>query len=1238
MKWSVERSILAGFALALVILIAISMDSYRVTLSVEDATALRAHSNQVRLELQTLLSHLQDAETGQRGFLITGDETYLDPYNTAASAVSGEVAALRSLTADNPAQQQRLDTLEPLIAAKLAEMQQTIDLRRTQGFAAAQALVNTNRGQQNMDQIRGVLGAMQAEEDNLYQARDAALARQLVTVRWVAVGGGALAVLIVLLALLVIQRELNQRQSAEANLAHERDLLQVLMDHIPDTLYFKDRQSRFVRINRAQAQVLGLADPAAAIGKTDFDFQHPDVSRRSFDREQELLASGQPLIDWIEYVPTPSGAPRWFSSTKVPIHDASGQITGLVGMSRDVTEHQQAQAALEAEVTQRTRSLRMLNNCNQALVRATDEAGLLDAICSSIVDFGGVRLAWVGLAEHDPAKTMRVAAQAGDLTYFSHSRALDWADDPLAITPAGAAIRTGQVVIVNDQHEDPSFAAWRAQARQDGCASAICLPLGLEASPLGALCLYAAAPDAFQAQADVELLVELSHNMTYGLTALRTRAALSRSEAQLSETSRMAGVGGWELELDTQVLHWSEETYRIHELDLSVSPDLASAINYYAPEARPIITGAVEQAAAGTPFNLELPIITALGHHRWVHAQGRAEMRDGRAARLWGTFQDITDRRQAAEVVRQNAARAEALARLSKLMAEVSTHYGQLLETVTQLLAEMIGDGCALYLVSDDGQWVTPAAMYHVDTGAASALQALKASRPTRADEGLSGRVMQTGQSLLIPEVDPAQLKANLPPEYADYLAHYTICSLLCVALRAEGQPLGTVVMSRSTPGRAYTSDDQAFLEEIAGRVALVISNARLYAGLEQRVHDRTQALEAEIVERQNAEEELSRTGQFLESIIENIPDMIFVKDAEELRFVRLNRAGEALLGLARADLLGKSDYDLFPPGEADASTAKDRQVLAGHQLEDIPEEPIQTRNLGERVLHTKKLPILDEAGQPRYLLGISEDITERKQSEEEIRALNQALAQKVVLLDAANRELEAFSYSVSHDLRAPLRALDGFSQILLEDYADQVGEQGADFLRRVRAASQKMGELIDALLTLARVSRLEMRQELVDLSNLAQTSLAELRAAEPQRQVAVVIPSGLRAQGDPRLLRAVLDNLLGNAWKFTSKTDQARIEFGRAAAATDTPTPATGPELIFFVRDNGAGFDMAYADRLFGAFQRLHAQAEFAGSGIGLATVQRIVARHGGRVWAESRPGAGAAFYFTLPASGSNS
>ncbi|MEK6770528.1 MAG: ATP-binding protein, partial [Pseudomonadota bacterium] len=236
---------------------------------------------------------------------------------------------------------------------------------------------------------------------------------------------------------------------------------------------------------------------------------------------------------------------------------------------------------------------------------------------------------------------------------------------------------------------------------------------------------------------------------------------------------------------------------------------------------------------------------------------------------------------------------------------------------------------------------------------------------------------------------------------------------------------------------------------------------------------------------------------------------------------------------------------------------------------------------------------------------------------------LERQVAERTTELNAANKELEAFSYSVSHDLRAPLRTIDGFSQAVLEDYAGRLDDQGRDYLNRVRTATQHMGQLIDDLIKLARVARAEIKREAVDLSALAGEVLAELQKREPGRRVECHIEPGLAAEGDARLLRVVLDNLLGNAWKFTGRQPRARIEFGALRDADGAPG--------FFVRDNGAGFDMTYADKLFGAFQRLHTLSEFPGTGVGLATVQRIVHRHGGRVRAEGALGKGATFYFTL-------
>jgi signal transduction histidine kinase len=385
--------------------------------------------------------------------------------------------------------------------------------------------------------------------------------------------------------------------------------------------------------------------------------------------------------------------------------------------------------------------------------------------------------------------------------------------------------------------------------------------------------------------------------------------------------------------------------------------------------------------------------------------------------------------------------------------------------------------------------------------------------------------------------------------------------------------------------------------------------------------------------------------------LFEEAPGLYLVL-APDLTIIAVSDAYLRATMTQRDAILGRGLFDVFPdnPDDPAADGVRNLRASLDHvrgdltantmavQKYDIRRPESEGGGFEERFWSPVNSPILDARGRLLYIVHRVEDVTDfvrlsqagrereaRAEQEvylraQEVAEANRQLARTAAELASTNRELEAFSYSVSHDLRAPLRSIDGFSHLLLDEYGERLDDEGRDYLRRVRDAAQRMSRLIDDLLGLARVARVGLHRERTDVSALAHAVVAGLRGAQPDRQVNVTIQPAMVADADPGLLRVVLENLIGNAWKFTATVPApgARIEVGKTEEA-------------YFVRDNGAGFDMAHADRLFGTFERLHPASEFEGTGIGLATVQRIILRHGGRVWAEAAVGQGATFHFTL-------
>jgi PAS domain S-box-containing protein len=411
---------------------------------------------------------------------------------------------------------------------------------------------------------------------------------------------------------------------------------------------------------------------------------------------------------------------------------------------------------------------------------------------------------------------------------------------------------------------------------------------------------------------------------------------------------------------------------------------------------------------------------------------------------------------------------------------------------------------------------------------------------------------------------------------------------------------------------------EKEYLRKDGKRVAVLAGSAML----DDR-HERCVSFVLDLTERKEAQaaieklrEERAVDGR-LAAIVDSSDDAIIGKSLDGV-VTTWNQGAQRLFGYAADEIVGKSISLLIPPDRA----AEEPAILEAVSKGEVRRfDTVRCRKDGSELdVSVVISPVRDPTGRIVGLSKVARDITDRRQAE-------LALAEAKERAEAASRELEAFSYSVAHDLRAPLRGMNGFAQLLLDSYKDKLDGEGQDWLREIVLSARKMGELIDALLALARVTRSDLRAERVDLSAIVREVAARLVALSPDRTVEVGVEDDVWANVDARLARVVVENLLGNAWKFTQKAPCPRIEFGKSEK---------DGALACFVRDNGAGFDMAYARKLFAPFQRLHSASEFPGTGIGLATVQRIVHRHGGRVWAEGKVDGGATFYFTLPVVGS--
>jgi PAS domain S-box-containing protein len=792
------------------------------------------------------------------------------------------------------------------------------------------------------------------------------------------------------------------------------------------------------------------------------------------------------------------GSERPIADSGAPIRNEKGETTGVVLVFRDQTEERAAQRSLQES----ERRYRTLAESLPHLVWTCRADGPCDYLSPRWVDYTGIpeadQLGYRWLEQLHPDDRERVIAEWGE------------------VAPRGGVF-------------DIEFRIRRAD---------------------GAYRWFRARAIPFR-DADGRVVKWFGSNSDID-DYKRVHEALRESEDLLSFSLSTARTGAWELDLVDHSAHRSlqhDQIFGYQELLPEWTYEMF--IEHVVPEDREAVDGKFRQAiATGGDWSFECRILRRDGVIRWIWAAGRHRTDEsGRPRRMAGIVQDITERKQAEQAVRESEARYRA------------TLYS-------------IGDAVIATDAESRVIGMNPVA------------------------ERLTGWLEAEAEGKPLSEV------FRIVNEETRAVVESPVTRVL-----REGQVVGlanhTLLVAKDGRERPI-ADSGAPIRDQKGETTGVVLVFR----------DQT--------EERRAGDALRRNETILRAVIEGTTNLVCVKD-QQGRIIIANSAMTRFIGKPESEIIGKSDLELVADAQQAAKILEnDRHIMASGDSQTVEETGDGVAGRWD-YLFTKS-PYHDLDGHVIGVIGIGTDITERKRAEAEVRRLNTELEQRVrdrtAQLEESNRELEAFSYSVSHDLRAPLRAIDGFTRILADDYASHLNTEGKRICSVVRENTKSMGQLIDDLLAFSRLGRAEMSLSPIEMGTMANSIFHELTTPESRARIDFQVGALPPALADPTLMRQVWMNLLANAIKFSSKRKRAVIKVS---------AQQNQGESVYVVQDNGAGFDMQYVDKVFGVFQRLHSSKDFEGTGVGLALVQRVIRRHGGRVWAEGEPNKGATLYFAL-------
>jgi len=980
----------------------------------------------------------------------------------------------------------------------------------------------------------------------------------------------------------------------------ERVLLDLILNSMNEGVIAADTQGRFLLFN-ATARALFGAAPDSGLRVDEWRRGHELLTLDGKtlypapERPLSQAARGITIDNWDLLIRRPETEDRVLRLSTRPLRDAAGVLIGGLCVFNDITALKAAEnfAHAQEQVLALIAVGAPLAQSLEAIVRLIENSSP-DSLCSILLLEGGQL--HLGAAPSLPDR---------------YNQAIEGLSVGEGVGACGTAAFRHQLVVVEDTQIDPLMQDYRDLMREHGLRACWSMPVvSNDGEVLATFAIYRAYACKPQAE-DLELITTAARLAGIALSRARAEAALVSSEARFRELAENIHDVFYNVDPRTgRLLYVSPGYERIWGRSReSLYSDPLGYADAALPEDRHLLKDARKRNRSGQASDTEYRILSTDGKIRWIRDHAYPVMNAaGELERVVGTARDITDRKLAdLELASTNRA-LQMLSRSSVAINRVEEEAGLLAE-VCRVAVEVGGYRMAWvgYAQDDAERSILPMAHAGEEGGYLGEIR-LSWGDENITGQGPAGQAVRTGLAQQSGDIARAD---NRFYWFADALKR-GFHSAICLPLRDGLRSLGVLCLY-SGQAQNFSPDEIKLLQELADNLAFGILSLR--ARLERQ---RSQEAERQAVIKVREQA----------SLLDRAQDAIMVRNLDHtIRF--WNKGAERLYGWTAEEVLGKT---------METQMYSDPQVLRDSMTKTLANEGDWSGELEQRArdgstvcIEARWTVVRDEQGKVNGVLGINTNIRERKRAREEILRLNASLEERVqqrtAQLEIANKELEAFSYSVSHDLRSPLSAVDGFSDLLERTMAKAettpLTERSRHYLARIRAGVSQMSELIDAMLTLAQVSRSSLRWEKVDLSALAEALMAGYRERDSGREARLHVEPGVTGQGDPRLLKQVLDNLLGNAWKFSAKQACTEISFGRETGGDG--------ETVYFVRDQGAGFDMAYAQKLFGAFQRLHTPSEFAGTGVGLATVQRIIARHGGKVWAQSEPGHGATFYFTL-------